>query len=308
MDRDNLRRKKTEENEKKIAELYDTYPDIKKIEEDIQKLSLARIHGAFSKHNSEYLKDLEEKVYQLLAEKENLFTRYGLSAESFEPDWDCKKCSDRGYLEPGVVCDCISARKNNSIIEKSGLTGEMRTKTFDNFDLSYYKDSSYVQDKVQKALVFVDNVHNNRKQKNIYLVGDVGTGKTHLSLAIANQLLAYNHTVIYKRTDDLIDIIIEYKFEDKSKKQELEVLKNADLLVIDDLGAEKISEFASNQIRIILEERSNLNKAMIINSNYGMDKIQEYYGLRISDRIIENFDVYKLETEESIRVQKKGIK
>ena len=45
------------------------------------------------------------------------------------------------------------------------------------------------------------------------LLGEVGRGKTHLSVAMANAVLANRQTAIYKRIDDLLDLIREYKFD-----------------------------------------------------------------------------------------------
>ena len=304
MDREELRRRKIAQCEEKTQEIYTRLPRLREIEEEIKQLSFKKIQHALLKKGS-FSKELDDKVYQLIKEKDYILEAEGFSPDVFEPDWDCKKCNDRGYIEPGITCSCFSREKTNILLEKSGLVGEMLEKTFDNFNLNYYTDSHSMQRKIQRSMEFIDNIHRGEKQKNLYLFGEVGTGKTHLSLAIANALLKYNHSVIYKRIDDLLEIIIDFKYENKENKEQLEILKNSDLLVIDDLGAEKTSPFALNQIRIILEERANMNKSMIINSNLDLNNLQKYYGQRIADRIIENFDIYELKTEESIRVQKK---
>lgn len=303
MDREELRRRKIAEAEEKIEAIHRKIPRLSGIEEEIKNLSLKKILEALG--NKNLSDEIDKKVLALIKEKELIMEAEGLSYDDFEPDWDCKKCSDRGYLQPGILCSCYSQEKNNILLERSGLSGQMLEKTFENYDLRYYIDQHSMQKKVQRALEFINKVHQGEKQNNLYLFGKVGTGKTHLSLAIANQLLKYNHSVIYKRIDDLLEIIIELKYEDKANKEQLDILKEADLLVIDDLGTEKDSAFALNQIRIILEERANMNKAIIINSNLNLEELQKYYGSRIADRIIENFDIYELKTEESIRVLQK---
>ena len=93
------------------------------------------------------------------------------------------------------------------------------------------------------------------------------------------------------RMDDLLDLIREYKYDrdqsDRDNPFELEQLKRCDLLVIDDLGAETVTPFAVNQIRIIIEERNMRNKPWIINTNLSISGIQSTYGARVADRIIE---------------------
>ncbi len=305
MDREELRRKKIAEWEEKTLEIYKRLPRLEKIEDEIKKLSFQKIQQALMKKSFKNTQN-DDKVFQLIKERDYILKAEGIESGFLEPDWDCKKCSDKGYLEPGILCTCYNKEKINLLLERSGLVGEMLEKTFDNFDLNYYTDNNSMQKQIHRSLEFIDNIHQGKKQKNMYLFGEVGTGKTHLSLAIANQLIVYNHSVIYKRIDDLLEIIIEFKYEDKENKEQLEILKSVDLLVIDDLGTEKTSTFALNQIRIILEERANMNKAMIINSNLDLDNVQKYYGARIADRIIENFDIYELKTEESIRIQRRN--
>ena len=101
-----------------------------------------------------------------------------------------------------------------------------------------------MQDKVQRCKEFALKVVNKEVQNNLF-TGAVGRGKTHLSLAIANEVLKQGGTVIYKRIDDLLDIIREYKYnrdaEQLDKSFQLDYLKRVDLLIIDDLGAENIT-------------------------------------------------------------------
>ena len=154
-------------------------------------------------------------------------------------------------------------------------------------------------------MLFRSKVVDQEKQNNLFFTGAVGRGKTHLSLAIANEVLKQGGTVIYKRIDDLLDIIREYKFnreENPEKKgSQLEYLKKVDLLIIDDLGAENITPFAQNQLRILIEDRNNFDKAWIINSNLNFNELQDFYGQRVTDRIIEKADIFAFESEMSIR-------
>lgn len=305
MDKEELRRRKIQEWEAEMEALQKRIPALSLLEEEIRKKTMERIRQAFSPSSGPENQRLEKEVYSLLKEKEALLRSHGISMEALEPDWECRKCSDRGYLSPGVPCECAGKVLQNQLLQKSGLTGEMREKTFDNFDTSYYLDPEAMQKKVARSLEFVHLLNQKKKQHNLYFFGGVGTGKTHLSLAIANQALQYRNSVIYKRIDDLVDIIISLKYEEKGKKDQLEILKTVDLLIIDDLGAEKTTDFVRNQLRIILEERKNLNKPIIINSNYSITDLQDSYGDRVVDRIIENFEIHEFKTRESIRLIKK---
>ncbi len=83
----------------------------------------------------------------------------------------------------------------------------------------------------------------------------------------------------------------------------LEQLRSCDLLVIDDLGAERTTDFVIEQLVLILEDRNYQNKPWIINSNLDLNQIKEYYTARTSDRILERARVFKLVKEKSARVE-----
>ena len=82
-----------------------------------------------------------------------------------------------------------------------------------------------------------------------------------------------------------------------------EQLRSCDLLVIDDLGAERTTDFVIEQLVLILEDRNYQNKPWIINSNLDLNQIKEYYTARTSDRILERARVFKLVREKSARVE-----
>ena len=133
----------------------------------------------------------------------------------------------------------------------------------------------------------------------------MGRGKTHLSAAIANAVLANGNTVLYRRASDLFDLIRQYRYEESRQlcSEMLEQLRSCDLLVIDDLGAERTTDFVIEQLVLILEDRNYQNKPWIINSNLDLNQIKEYYTARTSDRILERARVFKLVKEKSSRVE-----
>lgn len=303
--RETLIQKKLEECEEKIALLHEKFPRLKEIAQEVSRLSYERISVGILKKNQFRAAQIDKEVKFLLKEKELILKANSIPLNIYEPEWNCPKCQDRGYSIPGVPCECYQKEKLDEIFQKSGISGNMEKKTFGNFDVSLYRDPKGMQDKVQRCKDFVVKTIKQEVQNNLFFTGAVGRGKTHLSLAIANEVLKQGGTVIYKRIDDLLDIIREYKFNrevDEPKKGfQLEHLKKVDLLIIDDLGAENITAFAQNQIRILIEDRNNFNKPWIINSNLNVNELQDYYGQRVTDRIIEKADIFSFESEISIR-------
>lgn len=303
--REALIQKKIEECEKKIDLLHRKFPRLQEIADEISHLSFELISVGILKKNPMRVAQIDKEVKYLLQEKALILKANSIPVSIYEPEWDCPRCQDRGFVTPGILCECYKKDKRDAIFQKSGISGNMETKTFDNFDVSFYQDVKGMLLKVERCRDFAHKVVNGEKQNNLFFTGAVGRGKTHLSLAIANLILKQGGTVIYKRIDDLLDIIREYKFnrenDESDKNLQLDYFKKVDLLIIDDLGAENVTPFAQNQIRILIEDRNNFNKPWIINSNLNINELQDYYGQRVTDRIIEKADFFSFESEMSIR-------
>ena len=85
--------------------------------------------------------------------------------------------------------------------------------------------------------------------------------------------------------------------------QSVEQLRSCDLLVIDDLGAERTTEFVVEQLVVLLEDRNYRNKPWVITSNLNLNEITSTYNDRTADRILDKAVLFKLEMPDSVRMQ-----
>lgn len=127
----------------------------------------------------------------------------------------------------------------------------------------------------------------------VVLIGDVGVGKTYCACAlgkgfIENQL----GTVKYLFFPDLLDEI--KKSFNSNQDAILEKYADIDLLILDDLGAEKPSEWVSEKVNQIIDDRYRNNKRLIITTNLSMSEMRDRFGARNTDRIIEYCQVFRL--------------
>lgn len=110
------------------------------------------------------------------------------------------------------------------------------------------------------------------KEKNgLYFVGDKGSGKTHLAAAINNYLDSLGVPVIYVTSFDLLDKIKSTYNNDRIGLNEdgiLNLIKNVELLIIDDLGKEVATKWAMQKLFGIINYRYEACKPVIITSNY----------------------------------------
>lgn len=138
--------------------------------------------------------------------------------------------------------------------------------------------------------------------QGLLMHGSVGTGKTFASACIANYLMKNGKTVLVM---NLGLYLIKLKKEwDEAESNVLEYVKNCDLLVIDDFGVEKISEFVRDKAFALIDTRYRAEKPLIITTNLSLKDIEEKFGSRIADRLQEM--CYQLRVEgQSKRINKK---
>ena len=140
----------------------------------------------------------------------------------------------------------------------------------------------------------------NATTDNLLFYGDSGTGKTFLSCCVAKELLDDGFLVIYRTIDELMHNLREIKFENNSELEN--ILLNCDLLIIDDLGAEQITDFTTTEFFNLLNKKLLRKKKMLISTNLSLSDIRTTYTERISSRLLGNFKLYKFYTED-IRIQ-----
>ncbi|MBO5365276.1 MAG: ATP-binding protein [Peptococcaceae bacterium] len=303
MNREQLRQEKQKQCDDYIAYLYGCIPNLEAIDKAIGQKNVAMIRSGILHKNKAQQSALQQEIEALMKERHALLMQYGVDETVYKPKWDCPLCEDRGYLADGTLCKCYQQERIQNIIEQSGMSAAMQQYQFENFYLDGFDKPEDIQKKVEWCKQFARQIVNGTCNDSLFLRGDVGRGKTHLSSAIANAVLAGGKTVIYKRAADLFDMIRRYKYEESTQRwhEVLDQLISCDLLVIDDLGAERTTDFVTEQLVFLLEERNYRNKPWIINSNLKLSQIQDSYNTRVSDRIMDRATAILLERPNSYR-------
>ena len=153
--------------------------------------------------------------------------------------------------------------------------------TFQNDDGKDAKMSGAMQNYVKNFTEF------KKTGKGLLLYGTVGTGKTYFAAAIANSLIDEGYKVLMTNFASLTNKI-QGMFE--GKQEFINDLNRYTLLIIDDLGAERKSEFMQEMVFNIIDSRYRSGLPFIITTNLTMDEIkkpQEIGYSRIYDRILE---------------------
>ena len=303
MNREQLRQEKQKECDARIAQLYDYIPQLEELDFAIGQKNVAMIRSGILHKNKIQQDALQMEIEALMKDRHQLLEQYGLDEQIYKPKWDCPICEDRGYLSDGTLCSCYLQERMQNIMAQSGMSAAMQQYRFDNFYLDGFDKPEDMQKKLEWCQQFAHQIVAGTCKDCLFMRGDVGRGKTHLSSAIANVVLSGGKTVIYKRAADLFDMIRQYKYEEGTDRwhEVLEQLIGCDLLVIDDLGAERTTDFVTEQLVLLLEERNYRNKPWIINSNLKLSQIQDTYNTRVSDRIMDRATMILLERKNSYR-------
>lgn len=138
------------------------------------------------------------------------------------------------------------------------------------------------------------------KSENIGLLffGGVGVGKTYATLCIANTLLDIGERVIATNFSRIINDLSNF---DNDKNHYIHNLASCSLLVIDDLGMERQSDYALQIVESVIDERYKANKPIILTTNLSMAELQNPKDLkyaRIYSRILSMTSPVKAQGED----------
>ena len=183
--------------------------------------------------------------------------------------------------------------KLQKILTESGLGKRFFKRKFDNFLVNNNNKEAFEQ-----AKRYVEEFDGST---GLMFVGGAGTGKTHLAAAIVNELVERGYKVMFGNSTDIIARMRKSFKEGESDIDIISKITDVDLLVIDDLGKEKESEYTNMIIYQIINRLYEDEKALIITTNYTSFAVKERlgdYGDAILSRLLEMCKVVKLTGED----------
>lgn len=286
--------------ERRKEEVYERFPRVKELEKQISmsgiKTARAVLAGGDVKKAVSKLRDQD---LAMQAEVKRILTDNGYPANYFEPKYFCKKCEDKGYYDINgktVRCSCMKSALVTCACAELNRYAPLSLSTFESFDLEYYdksinpkvKTSPY--EHMSKVFRLCQNYADNfsKNSESILMSGETGLGKTHLSLAIANEVIKKGYGVVYASAPPIISKLEKEYFSSDKDDSLFSMLADCDLLIIDDLGTEFYSQFAVSQFYNLFNSRMLSNKPIIINTNLTITELKEKYTDRFVSRICGN--------------------
>ena len=226
---------------------------------------------------------------ELQAQRRAILVKLGYPEDYTEVHYTCTDCSDTGFVGT-KMCKCLKQLLITKNIQSSGMGNLIDQQSFDNFNIDVYKNQPEIKARMERNLkiakAFAENFA--RHHDNLLLIGTTGTGKTHVSTAIAKEVISQGFDVLYDSTQNILNDFEKDKFKSGYNQTESASDKylECDLLIIDDLGAEFITQFSVSSLYNLINTRQNKGLSTIISTNLTASELAGKYEGRIYSRII----------------------
>lgn len=230
----------------------------------------------------------------------------------------CALCQGTGWVledsDSGTIakrCKCYHERRNEMLLEQANLPRRYKNCTLKNFEIhnNSHKDALKISKQFVKNFPVQD--------VGLLFIGPCGVGKTHLAVAICQELIEKKHTTCYFY--DFRELIkgIQGTYTPDSPLTESDVLApvfQSELMVLDELGAKRTSAWIEEIIFYIINQRYNHKKLTIFTSNYldteeeedkrdsfykkGEDSLVDRIGVRLRSRLYEMCKIVEMQGDD----------
>jgi DNA replication protein DnaC len=224
------------------------------------------------------------------------------SEASEEKDEDvCSRCHGAGFLRrdlpldhpqfgKAVACDCAmqeSVESRLDRLQRYSSLGPLTRLTFKNLlehgRSTNPRDRELFRGLVADALAFAEE-----PEGWLLIHGPSGAGKTHVSAAIANRCLERGQPALFVVVPDLLDHLRAAYRPDSEMGYDsmIEQVRNAPVLILDDLGTQSGTPWAQEKLFQILNHRYNAQIPTVVTTNLNLERIDERLRMRLTDPAI----------------------
>ncbi|WP_017903579.1 ATP-binding protein [Pseudomonas asplenii] len=215
---------------------------------------------------------------------------------------DAQEGIDRQAEQDRAAANRLERKLGASLIPRRFMD-----KTFAN----YRAETENQRHNLARCKQYAENFRQHRDDgRCVVMTGTPGTGKTHLAAAIAGAIMiGTGMTAVYRTVAGMLQYI-KGSYGDKAEYTEAQAfasLVDPDLLIIDEVGATKPSEYELATLFTVINGRYEDQRPTIVISNLDFDRLGEVLGERSVDRLREGRGIGLVFTGESARLRKEGV-
>jgi DNA replication protein DnaC len=238
------------------------------------------------------------------------------------------KIIERDGISGAERCECALRARPKRIEESAGIPAKYRDKSFENFIIPEPHENPQARESMARVLLTLKayvREYPVRDRPGLLLVGSTGTGKTHLAVAVLRGLIARGYDGVFFDYQELFEKI-RSGYDPNSGTSSREAYRTAleaEILLVDDLGAHRYKEWVEDTITSIITYRYNNNKPLIATTNLPDDdrvpdyktagetvvykkSLAEVIGLRSRSRLHEMCRVIRMPAVEDFRLRRRG--
>ena len=190
---------------------------------------------------------------------------------------DCELCGGTGWTVADVEgvstaqrCTCIPAARAGGLEQQAQIPPNYRLASFETFHLPHDNPTAQrgLADVMLRVAGYTRNYPKNPKP-GLLLIGAPGTGKTHLAVAALRLLLARGHEGIFFDYQNLLERIRSGYNQTlgTSDREAYRVALDTEILLLDDLGAHRVTDWVEDTVTAIVTHRYNHRKPLIATTN-----------------------------------------
>ena len=239
--------------------------------------------------------------------------------EEPSPSSSCPICKGAGFVHPLLLsgkpdfsrvipCRCSqekSTKERQAHLQRYSNLGSLTRFTFDTL-LPKGRSKNPIDQEQFNQVYEAAKTFAAEPKGWLILVGPSGCGKTHLAAAIANERLSYSYPVFFITTPDLLDHLRSVFSPDSEMPYDefFDQVRNAPLLVLDDLGVQTSTPWAEEKLDQLLNHRFNSELPTVITTNTPIEQLDERIRTRLSDP--ELCHIYVVEERQPVPLSHTG--
>ena len=293
------RRERREQVEGLRRDAYARQPKLERLDRQLQQ-TMAQLVAAALRQGEDparAVREVRERNLAIQQERAVLLGALGLPEDALDDKPACPLCGDTGW-QGAKMCRCLRELCAREQIAELSKLLDLGEQSFDTFRMDYYSQTPWPGGtSPRENMELVYEVCLNYAQKfgrfpirNLFLTGAPGLGKTFLSACIARTVSEKGHSVVYDTAGNIFAQFEARKFQRDSAdgqeaRDETRRYLNCDLLILDDLGSELVTQFTQSALYELVNSRLVGEKHTVISTNLTLEEAARRYPPQIASRL-----------------------